>query len=148
MRTTLPNHSLKQSASDEVNLVPSPSHGFEPIGSTLDRLAPLIPSSGAEAREVIAAYIRDVAQELHDAAPITSSVTRAFRIYQQAGGTVDRFISALHEAQSITKERSGSRYTGDTTNIVPAKRKMAYFFACLEDKLGLRSTPQTDKQTG
>ncbi len=126
---------------------PSRSNGFEPIGATLEQFTPLPLPSAAEAREVIEQYIRDFARELHDAAPIKSSVTRAFRLYQQSGWTLDGFISVLYEARSITKERSASIHATDNAKTLPAKRKMAYFFACLEDKLGLREQQATDART-
>ncbi len=116
----------------------SSAEGTIPPAGTIDEIDPTTGLTVTEAREVVESYIRDFAQELHDAAPIRSSVSRAFRLYQASGWTLEGFITALYEARSITKERSASIGANDKGETLPAKRKMAYFFACLEDKLGLR----------
>ena len=138
VRKTSKGNKPERAPSNSIDPDPSASDGFESVGSALQQFTPLPAPSAAEAREVIEQYIRDFARELHDAAPIKSSVTRAFRLYQQSGWTLDGFISVLYEARSIAKDRSATIQTSDQAKFLPAKRKMAYFFACLEDKLGLR----------
>ena len=51
--------------------------------------------------------------------------------------TVEAFVDTLYHARTVTKERSAAiraAPVGDGT--MPAKPKMAYFFAVLEDLLG------------
>jgi hypothetical protein len=52
-------------------------------------LAP--PHQDEEAHSAIKSYIRDIAQKLHDEAPLTSSTTRACNLYQRAGVHLGRF---------------------------------------------------------
>ena len=93
-----------------------------------------------EDRQVILEYIADFAREFSDQAPLQSSTTRALNLFEQSGLSRDAFIGLMYEARSITKERSASIGRAGDGSLRPpaAKRKMAYFFACLEDRLGLR----------
>lgn len=96
-----------------------------------------------EDRQVISAYIEDFARELNDTAPLTSSVSRAHNLYRQAGLHREAFISKLYEARTITREHAtGIRSrAGDPAKVLTPKKKMAYFFAVLEDVLGLKDQP-------
>ncbi len=93
-----------------------------------------------EARQAIAAYIEDFSRELGDQAPLTSSVTRALNLMQQAGVDLETFTGVLYEARLVTKEHTASiRTMAEGGNgRFPAKNKMAYYFAVVEDRLGLR----------
>ncbi len=93
-------------------------------------------------REVILHYISDFAAEFADRASLRSSTTRACNLYQRSGLGLDDFIAKLYQARSITKERTGMiRATSqDPKKAFPTKHKMAYFFACLEEKLTKRET--------
>lgn len=52
-------------------------------------------------------------------------------------------MNVLYEARALTKERRGSVKKHDGGNF-PAKSPMAYFFAVLEDRLGLRPMDKGD----
>jgi len=91
-------------------------------------------------RATIVDYIEDFSREFSDRAPLKSSATRAYNLYQTSGLSLDTFIEGLYRARSVVKERSGSirSTTMPATSGTAAKNKMAYFFAVLEDLLGLR----------
>ncbi len=79
--------------------------------------------------------IEDFAIELGDEAPLPSSVTRAYNLYQQAEIPIDDFTRLLYEARALTKEYSANitkRKQGVSGPFGPAKNKMAYFFSILE----------------
>ncbi len=91
-------------------------------------------------RGLLLAYMSDFASEFNDQAPLQSSITRAYHLYQQSGLTMDAFTTYLYTARAVTKERTASirKYTERGV-----KTKMAYFFAVLEDRLGLRHPTQS-----
>ncbi len=95
-----------------------------------------------EVREQLLHFIEDFAREFNDGAPLRSSTTRLANLYQRAEVPMAEFIGQLYAARSITKERTAAIRTaaGDTA---PGwqKNKMGYFFAVLEDRLGLREPP-------
>lgn len=94
------------------------------------------------ARDTIQEYLADFRREFPDRASLKSSTTRAYHLYQASGVTLDTFIDALYRARAIVKERTGSiRGAGVDEQGRSMKNKMAYFFAVLEDVLGLRPTP-------
>ncbi len=97
-------------------------------------------ASDHRARSQISDYIVDFAREFNDEAPVTSSVSRAMNLYRRAGVTLDDFIDMLYAARAATKERTGGiRKTSGTGGAAfgGSKNRMAYFFAVLEDLLGL-----------
>jgi hypothetical protein len=74
--------------------------------------------------------------------------TRAVNLFHESGLSRQAFIEALYQARAITKERSASVRAGSTSDgggSRPTKRKIAYFFVCLEDKLGLREIDQASR---
>ena len=83
-------------------------------------------------------------RELGDRASTKSSTTRAWNLYQAAGGNITRFEQALYKARSLTQESTAQiKAVGDDPNFdVRRKIKMPYFFAVLEDILGLRQAPE------
>ncbi len=118
-------------------------NGLEPIGDALQarysgRGRPSREYS--EDRQAILSFIQDFAREMNDSAPLQSSVTRALNLYRQSGLSRAAFTDKLYQARAITQERSaGITATGeDAPGSFPRKRKMAYFFAVLEDRLGLK----------
>lgn len=135
--------------------VPSSASGFESVVAILHRpVAPLeVPDfSEPEMQDAIGAYIADFAREFNDQAPVKSSKTRAVNLFRRSGLSLPAFISRLFEARAVTREsaitirqKSGGH-----------KTEMAYFFACLEDRLHLRTDAQkthyarqsTHSQTG
>ena len=93
----------------------------------------------SEERQQITAYISDFAREMGDQAPLKSSVTRACNLYATSGYPFPRFIDALYQARAKTKERTAAiRGTASAAAPFAPKAKMAYFFALLEDELGMR----------
>jgi len=128
-----------QTSIGEENASPTDHHGFEPIKATLDQRTPLqnpTPRVYDEVRQVITDYLQDFARELNDQAPLTSSVTRAQHLYQRADSDLNTFISAMYAARSRTQERTGTIRSQASGK--PVKAKMAFWFACLEEELGLR----------
>jgi hypothetical protein len=108
------------------------SREFETVAVILKReQLQTTPSVTNEDREVIATYIQELAGELNDQASLTASTSRAVNLFRRAGVPLAAFINRLYEARAIVKERSSQ------TTSQPARRKMAYFFACLEDCLRL-----------
>ncbi len=96
-------------------------------------------------RGLLLEYMSDFASEFNDQAPIQSSITRAYHLLQQSGLTMEAFTTYLYTARAVTKERTASIRKYTNTGV---KTKMAYFFAVLEDRLGLRQKPfQTLSQT-
>ena len=128
-------------------LIP-PSKSPEAIGETLKRTRGR-PNGSSEDREVLVAYLSDFAREFRDQAPLRISVTRALNLLDRSGISLERFIAQLYQARSLTKEQTASitkTVTRDGSS-GPVKSSMAYFFAVLEDLLGLRdaeasSTPR------
>jgi hypothetical protein len=96
------------------------------------------------ARDTILEYLTDFRREFPDRASLKSSTTRAYNLYLESGVALDTFIEGLYRARSIVKERTGS-IRGATVDDQgrSMKSKMAYFFAVLEDLLGLRESPGT-----
>ena len=80
-------------------------------------------------------YITNFARELGDEAPLSSSVQRAYNLYQRSGLSIGSFTSLMYEARSTTQEYSANikkTRAGDTNPFGPPKAKMAYFFSILE----------------
>jgi hypothetical protein len=78
----------------------------------------------------------------HDEAPLKSSTTRAYNLYQRAGVSLSYFFNLVYEADQEASRRSTTikkRTAEGFTN------RMAYFFAVLEDRLGLRNKPLPTK---
>jgi Bacteriophage replication protein O len=103
-----------------------------------------------ETYQVIQAYVADFARELNDRAPLKTSTTRAYHLYQRSGLDRDGFIAQLYAARAIVKERAGSiRSVGEKDAWgVPVKQRAAYFYAVLEDLLGLRDDAPEGSQQG
>ncbi len=90
--------------------------------------------------QIIQSYISDFAREFNDQAPLKTSATRAYNLFQRSGVSRELMIDQLYAARAIVKERTGgirSRAIDDRYG-VSTKNKAAYFFAVLEDLLGLK----------
>ncbi len=87
-----------------------------------------------ETRLMLIEYVSDLSSEFIDTASIEASTTRAVNLYRKSELSLEQFIDIMTEARAITKERMASikkkTREGD-------KSKMAYFFAVLEDRLGV-----------
>jgi biotin operon repressor len=85
-----------------------------------------------QARLAILPYAEDLARELGDQAPLTSTTTRLTNLYRHSGLALDTFLDLLIAARGITQERTGSIRTQRPDGPGP-KPKMAYWFTVLED---------------
>jgi hypothetical protein len=103
------------------------------------------PPGTPEERELVSAYLGDFARELGDEAPLSSTVTRAIRIFHAAGAPRERWPDLLYQMRAITKEHSAqiTKKPSDPRQRVPAKVRMPYALAVLEDLVGLRTSPAT-----
>jgi len=152
-------HSSKQEAANAVPTTPTsavshmdtapttphlPNDAPEATGAVLKRGRGRPPKQPySEDRQQITAYIQDFAREMGDTAPLKSSVTRADNLYQASGHPIARFIAAMYQARAKTKERTAAIHgTPSAAEPFAPKAKMAYFFALLEDELGMRETGQ------
>jgi hypothetical protein len=91
------------------------------------------------AREHLGIFAQDLAREFNDAASLRSSTSRLVNLYHQTGLPMEDFIGHLYAARSVTKERSAAiRTPADGIAADWKKNKMSYFFAVLEDRLGIR----------
>ena len=88
-----------------------------------------------QARLAILPYAEDLARELGDQAPLTSTTTRLTNLYRSSGLELDTFLDLLIAARGITQERTASIRTPRPEGPGP-KPKMAYWFKVLEDLIG------------
>ena len=79
-----------------------------------------------ERHEVIRRFVDDFGREFRDRVSVSRSTGRAYKLYQKSNLELEEFLRRMYEARQITKKHS------------PNGSKMAYFFACLEDRLGPR----------
>jgi phage replication O-like protein O len=92
-----------------------------------------------QARLAILPYAEDLARELGDQAPLSSTTTRLTNLYRSSGLELDTFLDLLIAARAITQERTGSIRTPRPDGPGP-KPKMAYWFTVLEDLIGQAQT--------
>ena len=76
-----------------------------------------------------------LARELGDQAPLTSTTTRLTNLYRNSGLELDTFLDLLIAARGITQERTAAIRTPRPDGPGP-KPKMAYWFTVLEDLIG------------
>jgi hypothetical protein len=88
---------------------------------------------GRDARGAITVAMERFAEELGDQAALKVSVSRALNLYQAAELSVGSFVDLLYQARGEVIDRRN--FPGKAP--VPRNR-MAYFFAVVEDRLGLR----------
>lgn len=124
-----------QATTPEVESTPrsdtrSPS-AFTKVAPALKRPRANPPKRTDEVKETIAAFLVDVAGELHDQAPLNSSLTRAYNLFNQANLSLESYLGRLFEARSITKDR---RRDGAINS---GRGEMGYFFSVLSERLGL-----------
>ncbi len=93
-----------------------------------------------KAPEYLAATMADLSQKLHDDNP-RSSVSQATRLWKASGLPEDKFVHRLHEARSITQQQ-GSVQGKPAKEDRQLVNRMPYFFAVVEDLLGLREDRQ------
>ncbi len=97
-----------------------------------------------QARLAILPYAEDLARELNDQAPLTSTTTRLTNLYRGSGLDLDAFLDLLITARRITQERTGSIRT--RSDGPGPKPKMPYFLTVLADLIGqtVAATGTTD----
>ncbi len=88
---------------------------------------------GEDDRQAIGVAIGRIAAEMGDRAETTVTLSRALNLYQASGIGIAGFVDLLYQARGEVKDRRD--YPGKAP--VPRNR-MAYFFAVVEDRLGLR----------
>ncbi len=103
--------------------------------SSIRKVSSLHKQEYDESRLTLVEYIADLSTEFIDTASIASSTTRAVNLFRRSGLSMDEFIDIMTEARAVTKERMA---TIKKRNKEGDKTKMGYFFAILEDRLGLR----------
>ena len=105
---------------------------------------------GAE-RQRILGFVEEFAREFNDEAPLSSSVSRAYNLWQRSGIPIEAFSSFMYEARSLTQEHSASvQKTSQKEGSgpwAPPKNKMAYYFAILE-QLVEQHTPEDSTPEG
>ena len=121
----------------------APPAGMASVGEVLkhrgERSSRPRPETETEEWQAIQSYIDDFARQLGDTAPLKSSATRAYHLFQASGLPLDAFLNKLFQARALTQESTAriTKTAPDAEYGVKRKTKMAYFFAVLEDQLGL-----------
>jgi hypothetical protein len=111
-----------------------------------DSKGPSLAEKYDQARLAILPYAQDLARELNDQAPLTSTTTRLTNMYRDSGIDLDVFLDLLLKARAITQERTPAiraQRVGQDVDGIGRKPKMAYWFTVLEDLIG-----QTHAATG
>lgn len=88
---------------------------------------------GMEDRKAISVVIERFADQLGDQADTKASISRALNLFQASGASRDGFVDVLFQASGEVKDRR----TNPGKSPVP-RNQMAYFFAVVEDRLGLK----------
>jgi hypothetical protein len=96
---------------------------------------------GRDDRAAISVAMERFADELGDQAEIKVSISRALNLFQAAGVSRDVFVDVLFQAKGEVLDRRA--FPGKAP--VPRNR-MAYFFALVEDRLGLRETADVSRK--
>ena len=115
------------------------SAGMEQIGTMISLKIPR--SGGGDDRAAIAAAMARLADELGDKASARSTVTRALNLFQSAEVGREFFIDLLYQSKGEVRDRR--QHPGKAP--LP-RNQMAYFFAVVEDRLGLRTPEHQDKK--
>ena len=70
--------------------------------------------------------------DFQDMEHLESNISRAYNLWERTSLDEEEFVEKLYEARDVTQDRIARSAVQDRT------KKMAYFFAVLEDLLGLR----------
>ena len=95
---------------------------------------PLTVDKYDEDRLALLPYAQDLARELNDQAPLSSTTTRLVNLYRRSGLDLDTFVTRLMQSRAITQERTGAIRT--RSDGLGPKPKIQYMFAVLEDLIG------------
>lgn len=94
-----------------------------------------------KAPEYLAATMADISAKLHDE-NARSSLSRAAKLWKGSGLPEDKFVQRLHEASTITRQQGGvAKRSAQNKHLV---NRMPYFFAVVEDLLGLKRAGTTE----
>jgi hypothetical protein len=106
------------------------------------------PAGSNDERERLRAFLTDFARELGDEAPLAATITRTLNIFKAAGVPPEQWSDKLYQARGLTQEHTAQirKLAGDGGDGIRRKNKMPYFFATLEQLVGLR--PQASTATG
>ena len=122
--------------------VSTPPHPSGSSESGLTPIAAILPAKrgSKEERDHLAAYLGDWLPQFNDQAPQSSSITRAYNALKRANVPPECWGDYLHEAKSILREHQANITTkaDKQTNAYQPKNLTPYYFAVLEDLLGLR----------
>jgi hypothetical protein len=101
-----------------------------------------------ESYQTLQSYMSDFAREFNDQAPLRASTMRAYNLLKRTGLPQEQFIGYLYAARAVTKEHTASirNRAGEDAFGGPVKAKMAFFFAVLEDLIGVHG-PSTTGET-
>jgi hypothetical protein len=126
--------------------VPSAAEG--PGTPALDETPPESAPSGSEGPSTRSARVRptpyietvmtELSEQLHDGEHARANVTRAMRLFQASGLEEHAFVSLLYDARTITRQQGSVRKRATEPGLI---NRMPYFFAVLEDVLGLKEPP-------
>lgn len=92
-------------------------------------------------REELHGFAEVAAREFNDAAPFRATLSRLVNLYHRSGLCTREFADRFDAARQQTKERTMAirlPANGAPGSMLSRKNKMPYFFALLEDQLGLR----------
>ena len=131
---------------ENVAVPPAPPRqgtGIEAIGAVLERRDPPMAAGTEEDedRQVIAAYVGEVARQFGDRLPAAATANQALALYRRAKTNRAAFLGMLFQAQAVTKARCAARPVGHGASQRggPPRQPMGFFFAVLADLLGLRA---------
>jgi DNA-binding PadR family transcriptional regulator len=101
------------------------------------------PAGTSDERERLRAFFEDVAIELGDEAPLSATITRALNIFKAAGVPPEQWADALYAARGRAQESTAQirKIARDGGAGFRRKNKAPFFFACLEQIVGLRPEP-------
>lgn len=91
------------------------------------------------ARDELHRFAEVLAQEFNDQAPFRATLSRLVNLYHGAGLPLEVFADQVDAARQRTKERTAA--IRPPSGGQAKKNKMPYFFALLEELLGLRAPP-------
>ena len=97
------------------------------------------------ARQRLAIFVEDFRREFHDQATLAATTSRLANLYHRAGVPLDTFVEHLYAARATTQERTAAIRT--PAGAGPHKNKTPYFFAVLEERLGLRAGGPSEPPT-
>lgn len=92
-----------------------------------------LPSNSSSQSSFIRTVVKTCSREFRDMGHLASNITRAHNIWARTDLTEDEFVDRVQEARLITKQRISVSAINDRS------KKMPYFFAVLEDVLGLKA---------